>query len=133
MGPIGGSHQIDQGACSHLFDHTGAMHLDGFLGNTQFTGNLFVETAFDEKRQHLPLARRKERHAAMDGVEFDAAREDPGKVPQRVLDRAQKIGVADGLGEKIGSVALSRSGRGSKRVFFALHRRADSSRVFRRD
>jgi len=26
-----------------------------------------------------------------------------------------------------------RSGRGSKRVFFALHRRADSSRVFRQD
>jgi hypothetical protein len=98
---IDNSHQVDERVRLHLFHHAGPVDLDGLFSNAQSTRDLLVGPAFNEKRQHFPLARREPRHTTVNAVELSAAREDSRRDLQRVFYRGQEVGVAHGFGQKI--------------------------------
>ena len=93
----------------HFFHHAGPVYLDGLFSDAQFTRDLLVRPAFNEKRQHFPLARGEPRHTTVNTVQFNAARESSRRVPQCVLYRAKEVGVAHWFLEEICRTRLHRS------------------------
>src|SRR5271165_5243435 len=60
------ANEVSHCAYAHLRHHAPAMDFDGFLHDSKFCGNLFIEPARDNPGQHLAFAGRKTREMLLD-------------------------------------------------------------------
>ncbi len=100
-GLIADTHQFGQRVRLHLFHHAGPVDFDSLFRRARLTSHLLVQSAFDDQREHFPLALREAVNAAVDGFDLDAARACLRRAPQRGFDRAQQIAVAHRLDQEV--------------------------------
>ena len=89
------------------------MDLDGFFGNAEVGGNLFVQIPGNHELEHVALAFRKRRHALLQRGHLVGDRVGLSTASQRAVHGFQQFLLLDGLGEKVDGSGAHCADRGA--------------------